>query len=254
MVLQQDRVSEPPAGEHCVSSGWRSSERMSDMKTLTPRMEQALKERGFIRDGHVRRLDRSVLPAVIYQDKNPWGPWFGLGVSLGGPGEQLGIDEGGVVTVGQRLSAGGQMHYDFSDPEEAQELCERDFFAVTVPLLDLIDPAELGRALLRGTFQPVHYWPRVEGGVYATLEVAEAYGLEELMPEIGQRLQEVTGDPEVYDSVVGTVESYPDWLPRLAGMVAALPSPPASPQEQRRPTQTPRRFGLWGRRRRGNDN
>ncbi|WP_324277328.1 hypothetical protein [Blastococcus brunescens] len=153
-----------------------------------------------------------------------------------------------MVTVGQRLSAGGQMHYDFSKPEEAQELCERDFFAVTVPLLDLTDPAELGRALLRGRFQPVHYWPRIEGGVYAALEVADAYGLEDLMPEIGQRLHEVTREREIYDSVMGTAESHPGRIPRLPGMVAALPSPPASPQE-RRPSQTPRWFSLRGMRR-----
>lgn len=236
-----------------LTSQWPPVERLSGMKTLTPRMEQALKERGFIRDGHVRRLDRPVLPALIYQDKNPWGPWFGPGVSLGGPGERLTKDEGGVVTIGQRISAGGkEMHYDFSKPEEAQKLCERDFLAVTVPLLDLTDPAELCRALLRGSFQPVHYWPRVEGGVYAALQVAEAYGLDGLMPEIGQRLQEVTRDPEVYDSVVGTVESYPEWLPRLVEMVATLPSPPAAPQRSS-PTQTPRWFGLFGRRRRGPD-
>lgn len=226
--------------------------RMFTVKTVTPRMRDALKNRGFTRDGHVWRLDRPVLPALIYQDKNPWGPYFGLGVSLGGPGERQGRNEGGVVTVGQRLSAGEPMFYDFGKPEEAQALCERDFFAVTIPLIDLTAPDDLARALLQGRFQSVHFSPRPEGSVYAALEVADAYGLEGLMPEIAQRLHEVTRDPDVYDQVVGTARSHPDRIPRLAGMIAAIPSPPTPPPD-RTPSRTPRWFGLRRRPRHGGD-
>ena len=223
------------------------------MKTVTPRMRDALKDRGFVRDGHVWRLDRAVLPVVVYQDKYPWGPDFGLGVSLGGPGQRLDRNEGGVVTVGQRFSAGGpDMFYDFGRPEEAQALCERDFFAVTIPLIDLTDPQDLARALLHGRFQSVYFFPRSEGSVYAALEVADAYGEEGLMPEIAQRLHELTRNPDVFDRVVGTARSQPDRIPRLASMIATIPSPP-TPLQGRTPSRMPRWFSLRRRRRHGGD-
>ena len=203
------------------------------MKKFTAAMQAALSERGVLRDGAMWRLDRTVLPLVIYQDKNPHGPYFGVGVHIGGPGQRLARDDGGVVIVSQRSSAGGpDSFYDFSHPD-AHHLCERDFFAATLPLIDLADPTQLAHALLRGDYRTVHYGSRPWGGVFAALEIGDAYGLDSLMPEIAHQLHEVTRDPAAYDEVVTVARDWPDRVPGLGRMIATIPPPPSQPPRAR---------------------
>jgi hypothetical protein len=203
------------------------------MKTFTAAMQAALSERGVLREGAMWRLDRTVLPLVIYQDKNPHGPYFGVGVHVGGPGQRLAREDGAVVTVSQRMSAGGpDFFYDFSQPD-ALDLCERDFFAATLPLIDLADPTQLGHALLLGDYLTVQYGSRPWGGLFAALEVGDAYGLESLMPEIAQRLYEVTRDPAAYEEIETVARDWPDRVPGLGRMMATIPPPPSQPPRAR---------------------
>ncbi|WP_143278471.1 hypothetical protein [Blastococcus haudaquaticus] len=203
------------------------------METFTAAMQAALSEGGVLREGAMWRLDRTVLPLVIYEDKNPHGPYFGVGIHVGGPGKRLAREDGGVVTVSQCTSAGGRdFFYDFSKPD-AQHLCEQDFFAATLPLIGLADPTQLGQALLRGDYLTVHYGSRPWGGVFAALAIGDAYGLESLMPEIAQRLHDVTRDPAAYEEIHTVARDWPDRVPGLGSMIATIPPPPSQPPRAR---------------------
>jgi hypothetical protein len=221
------------------------------VKVVTAAMAEALSERGFVQRKRRWVLLRPDLPVEVYDEKARFGPEYGIGVLFGGPGIRSNVDENACLQVSQRESAGKRLgfYYDFSDPEEPPR-CERDFFAVTVPLLDrFATPQELARGLLEGEVTPSINADAASRPL-AAWNVIRAYSLDHLQPQLWEEFRRAAEDRIAYERLVGLVESWPEDYPGLTEFMATVPVPPASLGHRLR-TQRERILAAYRRKRYG---
>lgn len=196
---------------------------------MTAAMAEALSERGFVQRKRRWVLLRPLLPVEVYDERARFGPHYGIGVFFGGPGIRRNVDENVCLQVSQRESAGERLgfYYDFSDPEEPLR-CERDFFSVTVPLLDRIaTPRDLAKGLLDGEVTP-YITADPAARPLAAQRVIRAYSLDDLEPQLWQEFRRAAEDRIAYERLVGLVDSWPEDYPGLSEFMATVPVPPAS--------------------------
>ena len=192
-------------------------------------MAETLSGRGFVQRKRRWVLLRPELPVEVFVEKAQFGPHYGIGVLFGGPGIRSNVDENACLQVSQRESAGVRLgfYYDFSDSEEPLR-CERDFFTVTVPLLDgITTPRGLALGLLEGHVIPFASADPASRPM-AAQKVIRAYSLDELEPQLWGEFRRAAEDRIAYERLVGVVDSWPGDYPGLSEFLATVPVPPAS--------------------------
>lgn len=203
---------------------------------MTPAMAHALDVRGFT--GRKRRWVRlrGGVPTEVYYEKARHGPQYGIGVLFGWPGIQRNVaDEFCCLQVSQRESAGerGAFYYDFSDPNQ-RATCEREFFAVTIPLIDRFDsPDDLVEGLFEHRIIPSHSHDQAAAPL-AAWDVVQAWSLDHLRPRLWDELRRAAENREAYDRLLWFAHRFPEDRPGLAAFLASVPVPPASVEHRLR--------------------
>lgn len=213
------------------------------MKVVTLAMAEALSERGFVSRKKRWVLLRPSLPVEVSVEKDRVGPAYGISIYFGGPGFHDNADDV-CLQVSQRELAGERsgFYYDFSDPEQGLR-CEREFFVVTLPLLDRVaGPTDLAEGLLDGLVTPARCGDAAARPL-AALRVIRAYGLSDLEPRLGQALRSAAADRVAYERMVWLVGRWPEDYVGLAELLEAVPVPHASVSHRLRGWQERRLAG-----------
>jgi hypothetical protein len=197
------------------------------MQVFTTQMVQALSDQQYQQVGGSWRLDRDVLPLVIYSERLFSTSQYGVGVVFGGPGQRLGADGAdGVLQMGQRYLAGSNsFYYDLSSGEEQSQF-ENDFIRLTLKVADrFTEPHAVVDALLKREIESSAYRD-TEGPAKAALEVAYAYGVQEhVLDDIRGFLHVISRDPVVYEDLAAVARESPDRFPGLPRLMRDIDPP-----------------------------
>jgi hypothetical protein len=166
------------------------------MNPITPKMDEVMRQRGFVRKKARWRSGNTELPVVVYLEKpTTGGPRYGLTVLYGFPDRDP--EEWGCFQVSQGEACGRKdgHYYDLSRPNAAEEL-ESDFLRFTAPTAGrYANGRQLAEALEREEIPSSQPGRGRVGLVRDLLDVADAHDLSDVKTRALGLARELDSDP-----------------------------------------------------------